>query len=108
MITACSGIGDLRALRVSRSIKALHPAQIPKSCRVGYSDPDIRKATILHIGLWGSLKAIEFHVGLMFHKSDEIGDKTLERESHISHWPIRLLYTAVVLNEPQKRRATAT
>jgi hypothetical protein len=59
---------------------------------------DILKAMILHIGLWGSPKAIGFHVGLMFHKSNEIGDKTLERESHISHWPILLLYFAVVLN----------
>lgn len=36
---------------------------------------DILKAMILHIGLWGSPKAIGFHVGLMFHKSNEIGDK---------------------------------
>jgi hypothetical protein len=77
--------GSQGVTSITTSIKALHPAQIPKSCRVGYLDLDIRKAMILHIGLWGSPKAIGFHVGLMFHKSNEVGDEALERKSHISH-----------------------
>jgi hypothetical protein len=75
--TACSGMRDLKALRVSRpASKLCIQRRYPKAVGLDILDLDILKAVILHIGLWGSTKAIGFHVGLMFHKSNEIGDKT--------------------------------
>jgi hypothetical protein len=80
--TACSDMWDLRALRVSRPASKLYiQHRYPKALGLDILDLDILNATILHIRLLGSPKAIGFHVGLMFHKSNEIGDKTLERES---------------------------
>ena len=81
-----SGMPDLRVLRVSRpASKLCIQHRYPKAVGLDILDMDILKAMILHIGLWGSPKAIGFHVGLMFHKSNEVGDEALERKGHISH-----------------------
>lgn len=83
--TVFSGMRDLRALRVSR------PAS--KLC-IQHRYPKVVGLDILDLGI---LKAMILHIGLMFHKSNEIYDKTLEGESYQS-LTNSLLYLVVLLS----------
>jgi hypothetical protein len=88
--TVFSGMRDLRALRVSRpASKLCIQHRYPKVVGLDILDLDILKAMILHIGL-------------MFHKSNEIYDKTLEGESYQSLTNSFAISRSIA--EPQKRQ----